>query len=419
MRSFDDNNIPIAFFTTIPAWKQPYEVYNILNNSGYCTYITNIPRTHAKFINYYDNKYIYPCAIYFILVQNKASKNIHNININELKYKINSIFKINNISGGSPVKISTKNTNIINIITLNHIKNYRLKSHITTSDQLNDYETLHMRKYYLKLSKSKKIKPRLHKSRDLIIYNINTIMNTVLNNIKLCKNILMIDKTPIVNNDDNYIMRRLEYNYNTLATYFIKNSNAIYISFDVDYLSNNINHKINNVKYDFIFVSGNLEYYMIKKLIYFSEQISAVIHHNQIYLLLKHQRIAGSAIILMYTFDTNIYRSYIYLLLSYYKKVHLFKSNYIKSNISYIVCEHFLGITNEQLNKINDVNTELSLMFPKYNEDFNVLNESHRKKYNVKKEINANSYETYLTSIYKHIDDPQINQQINNFSNNI
>jgi hypothetical protein len=65
-------NIPITILITIPKWGDysTFKAYNIIEHSPYLKYSTTIPKSHAMFYNSTKDKYINPCPIYILLLQN-------------------------------------------------------------------------------------------------------------------------------------------------------------------------------------------------------------------------------------------------------------------------------------------------------------------------------------------------------------
>ena len=86
---------PISIILTIPQWGEfsTFETYEILKSSGFIKYYTIIPKSKARFYNYMKNKYIYPCNIYLIVLQN---------NMGNIKYPhlCNDLDNIKNIIYG-------------------------------------------------------------------------------------------------------------------------------------------------------------------------------------------------------------------------------------------------------------------------------------------------------------------------------
>ena len=76
----------LSILITIPVWDVEnyglYEALEILKKSNYIQYIENIPKKRTIFYDYYKNKFISPCNIYFILLQNKKGSEKYNIKNN-------------------------------------------------------------------------------------------------------------------------------------------------------------------------------------------------------------------------------------------------------------------------------------------------------------------------------------------------
>ena len=94
IKSLQDTKYELSILITIPAWDNPaygkYEVLELLKESGYIQYITKIEKCRAKFFDYYENKFKYPCDIYIILIQNQ--KGIKKYNLTNFGSIINRFF---------------------------------------------------------------------------------------------------------------------------------------------------------------------------------------------------------------------------------------------------------------------------------------------------------------------------------------
>lgn len=69
------NKKSLSFFVTIPAWvineeHGDYPGYVLMKKSKYLTYFKEIPRSEARFYDYFRNVIMYPCGIFFLLFQN-------------------------------------------------------------------------------------------------------------------------------------------------------------------------------------------------------------------------------------------------------------------------------------------------------------------------------------------------------------
>lgn len=427
----------LSIFITIPAWNNndydDYEVLTLLKKSNLIKFIKRVPKNSALFFDYYKNKYIYPCDIYFILISNET----YNLS---LESDINTYFKPNNFKknmvyrGGNKKYICIKHTKYIpytdKIIYKKEPLNYNLKNIIKYYLK----KAKHNNKYlieYKTFMKDNKIK--IH-SKSLIKIYLENIYNDLFNDDMTIKNILMVDLTYSCDNNG-YIIDRLKQNYDVLSNHLLK-KNVLTI-FTVDYMLNprfdktidklksksafffdNIhNKKLYDKKYDFVFVSGNIEYFAVKSISYFSEQISSAIHFIQLYILLSTQNINGSFIFFIYTCDTNIYRNYITLLQNYYEEIYLYKLFDIDANIMYIVGKNFLGINNNDLNKLKKMALQIITKDYKLGENINVYDDKLRKKYYVNKHLSNKSSNIFIHNMFKFKKNNKfINEYIDNFN---
>ena len=85
----DKNNEDLSILITIPYWVDDYygkyESYFLLKESGLITYEKEISKENSVFFDYYLNKYVTPCKIFLIVIQNEKGK---------IKYKIDKEFDI-------------------------------------------------------------------------------------------------------------------------------------------------------------------------------------------------------------------------------------------------------------------------------------------------------------------------------------
>jgi hypothetical protein len=240
----------------------------------------------------------------------------------------------------------------------------------------------------------------------------------------------MVDLTYSCDNNG-YIIERLKQNYDVLSNYLLKKN--VLTVFTVDYMLNPRYNKMinesktkqsfffenihNKEKYDFIFVSGNIEYFVVKSISYFSEQISSMIHFIQLYILLSTQNINGSFIFFIYTCDTDIYRNYITLLQNYYEEIYLYKLFDIDANIMYIVGKNFLGINDDDLDKLKNMALQIVTKDYKLGENINVYDDKLRKKYYVNKHLSNKSSNMFIHNIFKFKKNNKfINEYINTFN---
>ncbi len=93
--SLDKNNNKeaLSYFITIPGWESneeygEYTGFEIMKKSKYMSYFKEIPKEEARFFNYYKNQVVYPCKIFFLILENKKSEEEYN-----LKDDINKLIK--------------------------------------------------------------------------------------------------------------------------------------------------------------------------------------------------------------------------------------------------------------------------------------------------------------------------------------
>jgi hypothetical protein len=424
----------LSIFITIPAWNNndydDYEVLTLLKKSNLIKFIKRIPKNSALFYDYYKNRYIYPCDIYFILISNVE----YNLS---LESDINTYFKPNNFKKNMVHHGGYNNK----YICIKHKKYIPFTNKIMYKNEPLNYNLKNIKKYYLKKAKEnnkyltdyktfiKDNKIKIH-SKSLIKIYLENIYNDLFNNDMTVKNILMVDLTYSCDNNG-YIIERLKQNYDVLSNHLLK-KNVLTI-FTVDYMLNPRYNKMinesktkqsfffenihNNEKYDFIFVSGNIEYFVVKSISYFSEQISSMIHFIQLYILLSTQNINGSFIFFIYTCDTDIYRNYITLLQNYYEEIYLYKLFDINANIMYIVGKNFLGINNDDLDKLKNMALQIVTKDYKLGENINVYDDKLRKKYYVNKHLSNKSSNMFIHNVFKFKKNNKfINEYINTFN---
>ena len=172
---------------------------------------------------------------------------------------------------------------------------------------------------------------------------------------------------------------------------------------------------MNELKFDFIFISGtgNLEYYKLKKIEYFSEQMSYVMCMKQIIYLLKIQNKKGSFVLLFKTCDTIIFRKIIALLQNYYKELYLFKNFIGLTNLTYIIGYNFYGISIKDLKILEDINNSI------YLNEQNIFDLKLREKYNITLEIDKSKQtDIFLHNIFD-IEYEQNNKIISKFNKEI
>ncbi len=89
----NDNKEPLLFFITIPGWESneeygEYTGFEIMKKSKYMSYFKEIPKEEARFFNYYKNLIVYPCKIFFLILENKKSEEEY-----KLKERVDELIK--------------------------------------------------------------------------------------------------------------------------------------------------------------------------------------------------------------------------------------------------------------------------------------------------------------------------------------
>jgi|LakMenE18May11ns_1017448.scaffolds.fasta_scaffold9955141_4 hypothetical protein len=378
----------LNFFITIPVWDENskygrYEALEILKKSPYITFITKLEKHHSKFFDYYENKYKFPCKMYFILLQNKLGRDKYPIK-NELLNTIHIMFRLNKQIGGIRAPENNESNKIISY-KIQHNKKTKIKINIKYRKEPPPYKNI------------KTIKPSTKYSTKELIYNYIKSLEPFIKLNKQINNIALIDLTAMTQGENankyNYIYDRLRWTYNALFNIILFKQDFKLFNMDISYLLDIDSTKDN--KYDFVFISGNIEYNKLQHIKYYSEQMNYVLHIKQIIYLLNIQQKDGSAVYLISTCDTDISRKNIALLQNYYKEVYLIKNLNYNLSLSYIVCNGFLGISKTELDKLNIINISLALT------NQNVFNSKLRDKYNVTLPINTDKQtNVFLDNIF-------------------
>jgi hypothetical protein len=73
------SNDELTFFITIPSDWNDFAGLQLIKNSPFLTFYRVIPKNKAKYFNYNTNKFIFPCSVAFILLQNIKGRELHNL----------------------------------------------------------------------------------------------------------------------------------------------------------------------------------------------------------------------------------------------------------------------------------------------------------------------------------------------------
>ena len=182
-------------------------------------------------------------------------------------------------------------------------------------------------------------------------------------------------------------------------------------------------------KQDFIYFTGGLEYFLVKSLSYYTEQIHYIYFFFQIYYILINQSKNGSFIIrLNHIIDTHLGRSLLRFIKKYYKNIYLVRDLDFSADILYIVGKNFEGINKSDVKILKKLFK--NIFFNKrestdkfvftMGEHLNVFNNKLRIKKNVVRQFVNFVKNIYLCKLIKFKNkDLYFDKIINKFNNNI
>lgn len=177
-------------------------------------------------------------------------------------------------------------------------------------------------------------------------------------------------------------------------------------------------------KQNFIFFLGGLEFWNLKSISYYSEQVNYLYFFFEIFYILNFQKNNGSFIIkLDYMIDTSFGRDLLRLIKKYYKNIYLFKDVDYEENGLYIVGKYFIGVNKNDMKILKLLFKKIYKDIYKYNFNFtgiNVLNNKLRQKNNVVKQILNFCKNTFIHKLIEFDKkDLNFNKIINKFNNKI
>ena len=167
-----------------------------------------------------------------------------------------------------------------------------------------------------------------------------------------------------------------------------------------------------------------MEFWHLKSISYYSEQVNYLYFFFQIFYILNFQKKNGSFIIkLDYIIDTSFGRDLLRLIKKYYKNIYLFKDVDYEGNGLYIVGKYFMGVNTNDMKILKLLFKKLYKDIYKFNFNFtgiNVLNNKLREKNNVIKQIINFDKNTFIHKLIK-FDKKDLNfdKIIDNFNNKI
>jgi hypothetical protein len=265
---------------------------------------------------------------------------------------------------------------------------------------------------------------------------IETILKTIFNDLTNLNRFLLIDITYTCEYL-NYINNRAKENINKFNIFFKKNNinplisvvyNPKYNKVRKDEIRGNDRYFFKEIslknKQDFIYFSGGLEYFLIKSISYYTEQMHYLYFYFQVFYILNFQKKKGSFIInLNYIVDTDVGINLIRLLKKYYQEIFLVRDVDYEFHCLYIVGKNFLGTNKDDMkilkNLFNNIYMKNLYTF-KFGESLNVHDKNLRKKNYVIKFIANFTKNIFIHKLIKFDNkDTQFNDIIAEFNNQI
>ena len=338
----------------------------------------------------------------------------------------------------------------------NTTENNNFKFDLKIDEYPPDYNLNIVKKFYKKLSKYNKkmlthYNPKLYNTivnkfnEEWVMHRykykykniyIETILNLLFNDIKNNERFLFIDLSydcelfTSVNNRLKYTLNNFEKiikdrNIKILTTVIY---HPLYNSVRKDYTLENNKHLYKEIsiehKQNFIFFLGGLEFWNLKSMSYYSEQVNYLYFFFQIFYILNFQKKNGSFIIkLDYIIDTSLGRDLLRLIKKYYKNIYLIKDVDYEWKGLYIVGKYFMGVNKNDMKILKLLFKKLYKDIYKFNFNFigiNILNNKLRQKNNVVKQILNFCKDTFIHKLIK-FDKKDLNfdKIIDNFNNKI
>ena len=322
-------------------------------------------------------------------------------------------------------------------------KKETLRANLIIKEEPPDYKTLIVKKYYDYMAKynsyslfhfQNKKRRELRIENNVINIYIEQILNTYFKELEFIKSLVLIDLT-YTPGSIKYIKNRLKTVYEIISKFLLRKK--VFTQFEISILlnpkyklltSNNnssyhdiLEEILNEEKKEFVYMSGTLEYFMIKSISYYSEQIFHILFFIQIFYLLSIQKKGGAFIFFCYSIDSKISRDFIKLLNNYYDEVILFKLPKISANIMFIIGKKFLSISNNDLKILSDVYKDILDKYGNsYGDNLNVFNAKLRKKHSIVKYIVNFSTNFFIHNIYDiNLENRTIDKKITEFNKKI
>ena len=394
-----NNNNPLTFLIIIPAWRSNdnyglYKCFDVLQKSKFTKKIITIPKEKARFFNYFENVYGYPCAINFIIMQNEQGSESHNLNIQKIEKLIEQLWT-------KKVEVKNNNTDKIKFmeLKLNRLKNSEIiiRKNIKYIDDGYSYNSNQTNVFYLKYAKKQYILYKKYKY-------LNFIKKIKFNSV----NIARIYFEKIFNNFYNNLdFNNINFLNNGSGTEWVK----VYINYKIDKNIINCNNitiselsdklifeKKNNSKqnkFNFIFCLDSLNTDIFRLCAYFSEHFILYILFLETLYCLTHQEKDGSFMICFYTLDLKMTKDLIILLNNYYKEIKIFKAVIDNNIISFVCGKYFIGCGSKIIKILFEIKNKLL-----NNNKYNIFDVKKREEYNVKLPITKDQSNKILQNVF-------------------
>ena len=444
----------LSFFITIPLFEKNIQknIDEKIKKNKFLTYEKNILKNNVKFYNYIKDEFNGSLDIKCIFLQNKQSINLHKIN-NKLQNEIQNIFSKNfKISGGNKNKNFINENDYLSLTFINN-KNLEFKNSLKFGKNPKDYQNKIDREYYsfisnrnknyllslnINTTKQKNYMEKFTKKRIITKKRefrvIPVIMSSLLELFFQKKydydNIAIIDLSYLCGLYK-VIENRQRILYLEISNFLLKKKN--FTNFNIDFISSplySINSKNTyNIDYieffdnlmkdigskkNFVILNATLEYFELKAISYYTEQVNYLLLFSQIFYLLNILEKNGSAIGYFYTFCSKVNQNLLKLLIKYFDKTSLFKHKVIKSNSIYLVCEKFKGISEKKLNQLKNIYIKIFNNYKNiksFGENYNVFNKELRKEKNIVKFIKNFQTDEFVHNIID-IEETETNKKI-------
>ena len=436
----------LNFIITIPVWDKDEHIYgeyktlSILKKSEYFKHIYKIDKKKARFLDYINNRIITPVSMYIILLQNPIGTKEYNITEHEFIKVINDFWikapyiiqKGGNINYLNSIKDIDSQLDIINSkykkfnINLKLLKNpkkinynnytissevYKNKFYWQALELHYPYNLLYteinyencipyseLNKKNVKMKKIKNVNIPIHKDKKILVSKNCNINNSFPSfellyilikynfNFNKFNNIGIIDITPTYNDleYEKFIIKRNDNYIYAINQYFITQTNKLELNYKLHNIINkNIKKELKKCCiYNFIVISGSLEYFTLKKLYNINEEILHYIFFYQKNLILKLLKHGGNFIMRYKNTNTELSHKILYFISMFFKKISIIK---IKNNmtVQHIIGIDFIGIDKKILDNLLKLILKLKKVYPKFGEEINIKDEKLRKKLDI------------------------------------